>query len=169
MKRSKESTIKSDFEIEEYHASIHEIQHFKKLIEKLEMEYDSECAVKITSPPSYKINSKRVSEVNEQINALKLTCAPIKVGKDVAYEIDFGEPEKMNLRRFVTETQVRGVKQPATIEEFEDSAWEWLATSKTKQPHSLYSINNEMSLFNDSCRWMNLNNFTRDRVAHTQK
>lgn len=151
-----QSSVPSDFTIETYHATLHDIKNFKQFIERIEIDRYKDGAIKIIPPPQFQPRSRAIPYNTKFSNVVDQKAGKIIINNGCAYELSYDTNISMLLKEFIAQTVLNEISTTNTAE-LEDLAWSILEKGTGI---SLYSMNNDMSLFDDSCQWLNLNKFT---------
>lgn len=152
-----QSKIKNDFEIETFRASLADMKQFKKYVEELEVKCADECAFKIIPPEKFKGYSNKLKPNTTLSNVVVQRAEVIRALNGIAYELSHEERKTMSYDHFLKSVK-RGEPANGPIDRYEKLAWQNL---RKKVCESLYAIDNPISLFDDSCKFMNLNKFSR--------
>lgn len=158
-----ESSVVSDFTVKTFHANYDDIKNFTQFIQKLESECKNEGAVKVIPPSQFQPGTKVIPYNHQFPYVVAQRADRIQFNNSHAYELAYNDRSSMLHKEFISKTVLN--EHPHTsIDLIEDLSWDALA--KNDGP-SLYSMNNDLSLFSDSCRWLNLNKFTHaESIIH---
>lgn len=151
-----QSTIQSDFEIKTFHATWADMKNFKKFICKIEKECEGQCAVKIVPPFKRKPSSKNFKNDEKLKTVIVQGSEKIVTNDGVGFELSYNEAKEMTYREF-RQAIAKNEQMEQTTEEREDRAWRKLEEGGKL---SLYAMYNQISLFDESSKFMNLNAFT---------
>lgn len=151
-----QSKVKSDFEIKTYYATWQEMGAFAKFVRRIEEECQDQCAAKIIPPSRFNAYSKEMNRDMVLSHVMIQRVDSIKIRNDIAYELS-GSRQKMTYEQFIKKVKNYDLvgKSDETMEEM---AWQKLEAGRLT---SCYSVDNDISLFGDECKRMNLNKFTR--------
>lgn len=152
-----QSIIGNDFKIKTFKASFAEMKQFKKYVEELEIKCANECAFKITPPRRFESYSNGLPQEAILSNVVTQRADEIITHNDVAYELSYEEQRSMTHNQFMMSV---AQNEPVfdSINNCEEAAWLNLQNASQQ---SLYAIDNPVSLFDESCKFMNLNTFSR--------